>query len=50
MDTTLSTSALLVSPDVARRDKPLQTCELALKAQWSDNGTDLDAHSGSETC
>ena len=44
----LSTSALLVSPNIAHRDKPLQTCQLALKARWGENGTELDAHSGSE--
>lgn len=49
MATALSTSALLVSSNVSRRDKPLQICQLALKAWWGENGTELDAHSDSET-
>jgi len=49
MATALSTSALLVSPNATRRDEPLQPYQLARKAQWGENGTELDAHSDSET-
>lgn len=47
--TALSTSGLLVSSNVARRDEPLQICQLAPKARWGENSTELDAHSDSET-